>query len=1085
MLLSLGVAFAALTWVADPAGATSESKISAGSAFTCAIAPSGDPACWGLNDQGQALPPTVAGGVTSVSAGTDHACAVEVGGDAVCWGADASGQIDVPTGLGAISAISAGDAFTCAIQTDGTPVCWGADASGETDIPSGIGSVDAISAGGGHACAIQTDGTPVCWGDDSQGEASVPGGIGSVTDISAGTDHTCAIDSAAVVSCWGNDASGQSTPPAGERFSAISSGDQQTCAVTTSGAPICWGGGADGEGAVPSGLTEVDAIAAGATHSCALEADRLAVCWGASADGELGGAPTFTSSAPSGLLGPGTFIHTFFADSHGGPPPRFFVSAGQLPPGVLLDGATGVLSGTPTVSGHYSATVTVTNDFFTPDDEQSFALDVDLDAPPTLVLSISPSSPGQASDVTISAAGETGSVISLYSTPDCSGTPDRFDADELTAGHVVSVGADSVNVFSATATDAAGNVSNCSASISYTADNTAPTAPTLTLATTSPGKSTTPTITGTAEAGATITLYKTAACTSTGTTYTQAQLAAGVTPTVTDNATTAFSVTATDAAGNVSGCSNSVSYTADNTKPATPSITLTTASPGKSTTPTITGTAETGATVTLYKAANCTSTGTTYTQAQLAAGIAPSVTDNTTTTFSITATDAAGNVSDCSASISYTADNTAPLAPSITLVTTSPGKTLTPTIVGTAEVGSTIALYKTANCTNTGTTYTQAQLASGIAPTVADNSTTSFSITATDAAGNVSNCSASISYTADNTAPAAPAITLQTASPGKTLTPTITGTAETGSTITLYKTANCTSTSTTYTQAQFAAGIAASVTDNATTSISVTATDAAGNVSACSNAVSYTADNTKPATPTLTLATASPGKTLTPALTGSAETNSTITLYKTSNCTSTGTTYTQAQLAAGIAPSVTDNTTTTFSITATDAAGNVSDCSTSVSYTADNTAPTAPTITMATASPGKTLTPTVTGSAEAGSTITLYKTANCTSTGTTYTQAQLTAGVTPTVANNATTSITATATDAAGNISGCSNVVTYTADNTAPTAPTLTLITTSPGKSTTPTITGTAEAGATITLYKTANCTSTGTTYTQAQLAAG
>src|SRR5207244_2087255 len=134
----------------------------------------------------------------------------------------------------------------------------------------------------------------------------------------------------------------------------------------------------------------------------------------------------------------------------------------------------------------------------------------------------------------------------------------------------------------------------------------------------------------------------------------------------------------------------------------------------------------------------------------------------------------------------------------------------------------------------------------------------------------------------------------------------------------------------------------------------------------------------------------------------------------------------------------------TYSITAkaTDVAGNTSAASAALSVTIDTTAPTAPTtpdLTAATDSGSSNTdnvtnvtTPTFTGTAEASSTVTIYSDGvakgSGTATGGTYSIAvsALTAG---------THSITATATDAAGNVSALSSPLSVTIDTSAPAAP--------------------------------------------------
>jgi hypothetical protein len=71
-------------------------------------------------------------------------------------------------------------------------------------------------------------------------------------------------------------------------------------------------------------------------------------------------APTITSSAPAASISTATaFSYTVTAT--GTAPISFSVTAGALPPGLTLNSATGVISGTPTTAGSFSYTVTATN----------------------------------------------------------------------------------------------------------------------------------------------------------------------------------------------------------------------------------------------------------------------------------------------------------------------------------------------------------------------------------------------------------------------------------------------------------------------------------------------------------------------------------------------------------------------------------------------------------------------------------------------------------------------------------------------------------------------------------------------------
>ncbi|WP_168062825.1 Ig-like domain-containing protein [Candidatus Manganitrophus noduliformans] len=102
-------------------------------------------------------------------------------------------------------------------------------------------------------------------------------------------------------------------------------------------------------------------------------------------------------------------------------------------------------------------------------------------------------------------------------------------------------------------------------------------------------------------------------------------------------------------------------------------------------------------------------------------------------------------------------DSTAPATPTgLSLLPPSPANDNFPKVLGSAEAGSTVKLYTDATCASAvAATGSAAEFASpGLTITVADNATTTFHATATDAAGNRSPCSAGITYVEDSAAPA-------------------------------------------------------------------------------------------------------------------------------------------------------------------------------------------------------------------------------------------------------------------------------------------------------------------------------------------
>jgi ELWxxDGT repeat protein len=454
----------------------------------------------------------------------------------------------------------------------------------------------------------------------------------------------------------------------------------------------------------------------------------------------------------------------------------------------------------------------------------------------------------------------------------------------------------------------------------------------------SPANNNGPKVKGTADAGLTVKLYTTADCTGTVAAQgTDAQFASpGLSVSVADNTTTSYRATATDVVGNVSSCSAPFTYVEDSTAPAAPQITATApASPANNNSPRLLGPAEAGSTVKIYTTTDCTGTVAAQgTDAQFASpGLSVSVADNTTTSFRATATDAAGNLSACSAPRTYIEDSTAPAAPQITATNpASPANDNSPQVLGSAEAPSTVKLYKTADCSGAPVAQdTAGHFASpGLGASVADNTTTSFRATATDAAGNLSACSGSFDYREDSTAPD----TTIDSGPSGTIadaTPTFTFSADEPN-----STFKCR-----FDAQPFAAcsGPGASHTPSSPLAdgphtFQVRATDAAQNVDQTPASRNFTV-STGPAAPQITDTDPdSPANNNNPKVKGTAAAGSTVKLYKTSGCTGSPVAQgTAAQFASpGLSASVADNSTTLFRATATDGGGNTSPCSAPFQY---------------------------------------------------------------------------------------------------------------------------------------------------------
>ena len=221
------------------------------------------------------------------------------------------------------------------------------------------------------------------------------------------------------------------------------------------------------------------------------------------------------------------------------------------------------------------------------------------------------------------------------------------------------------------------------------------------------------------------------------------------------------------------------------------------------------------------------------------------VPENQTTVLRVQSVDAGNEHSYCESNgVTYVEDSVAPFAPGLTSVSpASPANRNNPTLKGTAAAGSTVRLYKTAQCTGApAATGSAAQFASpGIAMSVANDSTTTFRATATDSAGNTSTCSGPITYVEDSTAPSPPILSAtKPASPGRSASPTVMGSAAPGSTVRLFATPDCSGTPLASVPAATLAspGIKAKVSKRKTV-FRATATDTAANKSGCSAPLTY------------------------------------------------------------------------------------------------------------------------------------------------------------------------------------------------------------------------------------------------------
>jgi len=285
----------------------------------------------------------------------------------------------------------------------------------------------------------------------------------------------------------------------------------------------------------------------------------------------------------------------------------------------------------------------------------------------------------------------------------------------------------------------------------------------------------------------------------------------------------------------------------------------------------------------------------------------------------------------------------------------------------------------------------------------------------------------------DTTAPSAPVFTTSTGTINSA-TPTIAGTAEANSTVSIYDGSTLLGAVTANSSGVFSYA-STSALSQAAHAITAKATDVAGNISAASTVITLTVDTTAPSAPVITTSTATINST-TPTISGTAEASSTVSIYDGS--TLLGTAVANGSGAFSYTPtSALSQAAHAITAKATDVAGNISAASTVITLTVDTTAPNAPVISTSTATVNST-TPTVAGTAEADSTVSIYD--GSTLLGTTTANGSGAFSYTSSALSQSAHSITAKATDAAGNASAASTAITLTVAVSASTdqiAPTL------------------------------------------------
>ncbi|HCC07470.1 MAG TPA: hypothetical protein DEP72_04860 [Clostridiales bacterium] len=330
-------------------GLTGVKKLFAGAYHGFALMNDGTVKAWGRNAYGQLglgyttaewVPTTVTGltGVNQLFLGQNNTYAIMNDGTVKAWGMNTSGQLGIGNtttpqtspvtiaGLTDVSQIVSGDnttvgqSHTLALMNDGTVRAWGYNIQGQLGtgdttpqispvVVTGLNGIKQLAAGGVSTLALMNDGTVKAWGGNSYGQVgdgtnvqknspTVVPGLTNVKQIASGQFHSVALMDDGTVKAWGDNGCSE--------LGNNSTTDEYSPIVVTS-------------------LTGVKQIMAGEYHSYALMTTPSGVvkAWGNNANGELGiGSTTAKNPYNYGSGAPITSIITF--------DPTNFI--GNLPP---------------------------------------------------------------------------------------------------------------------------------------------------------------------------------------------------------------------------------------------------------------------------------------------------------------------------------------------------------------------------------------------------------------------------------------------------------------------------------------------------------------------------------------------------------------------------------------------------------------------------------------------------------------------------------------------------------------------------------------------------------------------------------
>lgn len=374
--------------------------IGSGSRHSVALLADGTLAAWGKYYNGSSWVnmevPAGLRDVVAVSAGGCHCLALRSDGSVVALGAYGEGSsatpATTPPGLSNVVAVASGEHYSLALRADGTVAAWGYPYSGLGYVPADLSNVVAIAAGAWQGLALRANGTVASWGAPTAPASKAPAGLSNVVAVAAGADHSLVLRSDGSVLAWGGSGYGQTNVPVAlSNVVVIAAGGSHSLAVAGLpgglAAPAGVGprfllGTVDhpfrqrvmalngptqyGAGGLPPGLT-IDS----ATGLISGRPTRAGIYPAVFSAGNASGSTQWTVTIVVNLPLPGITagglvqapLGDAFQHTLGPVNGAVFLTASDLPNGVLFDPSEGVIRGTPLETGEFPVSIMASNSY--------------------------------------------------------------------------------------------------------------------------------------------------------------------------------------------------------------------------------------------------------------------------------------------------------------------------------------------------------------------------------------------------------------------------------------------------------------------------------------------------------------------------------------------------------------------------------------------------------------------------------------------------------------------------------------------------------------------------------------------------